>query len=99
MIRESSVEEIPMQTLADEYSAGENVENFHICWRNNDDKDEERIVNFFGSRFIGNYRWIVTAEVWRDDETHTRFVGELSDFEILDLVECFEDKYEKKYFA
>lgn len=100
-IRESSSTEIPIQELADEYSAGENVENFHIGWSNDTDDEatEERLVNFFGSRFIGNHRWIVSAEIWKGDEYSSKFVGELSDFEVLDLIECFSDKYERKYFA
>ena len=101
VIRENSSEEISVHHFADEYSAGENVENFHISWSNDHDDEvqEERCVNFFGSRFIGNSRWLVSAEIWRGDESRSMFIGELSDFELLDLVECFSDKYEKKYFA
>ena len=100
-IRENSIEEVPILELVDEYSAGENVENFHVGWSNEHDNEaqEDRLVNFFGSRFIGNGRWIVFAEVWRGDESNTVLVGELSDFELLDLIECFEEKYEKKYFS
>lgn len=99
LIKEGSSKEIPIQELADEYSASENVENFHIHWNNNDETNNERIVNFFGSRFIGDSHWIVTAEVQQDDEGETIFIGVLSDFQVLDLIECFAEKYERKYFS